>query len=52
VYTEHRDKNMRAIFPQEYMAIINMAAVEMFEVIPDNLILKKIALREILCLKR
>jgi hypothetical protein len=46
VYTDNEDKNMLVIFPQEYMAIINMATVEMFEVIPDILTYNKFALQE------
>jgi len=52
VYTDHEDKNMLVIFPQEYMAIINIATVEMFEVIPDILTYKTFVLQEIVCIKR
>ena len=34
---DQEDTNMHVIFPQAYMAIINMATVEIFEVIPDTL---------------
>ena len=37
VYTDHKDKNMYVIFPQEYMVIINMATTETFEVISNML---------------
>jgi hypothetical protein len=46
VYTDHEDKNILVIFPQEYIAIINMATVDMFEVIPDILTYKTFALQE------
>lgn len=51
VHTVHKDKNIHVMFPQESIAIINMATVEMF-VIPGVLTLKKIALQEIVCIKR
>jgi hypothetical protein len=37
VYKDHKDKNVYVIFPKEYMEIIKMATVDVFEAIPDIL---------------